>query len=54
MTLAAVDVSGTEAKALAHERKVAAQRARRKAAGAGAGCKPRDQYEAESAEKKKP
>ena len=53
-TLAAVDVSGTEAKALAHERKVAAQRARRKATRAVQGCKPRDQYEAESAEKKKP
>jgi hypothetical protein len=51
-TIAAVDVSPTEAKALAHERKLAVQRARRKAKRAVQGCKPRDQYEAESAKKR--
>jgi len=53
-TIAAVDVSGAEAKALAQERKLAAQRARREATRAAKGCKPRDLYEAESAEKMKP
>ena len=53
-TITAADICPAEAKALAHERKLAAQSARREAARAAKGCKPRHQYEAESAEKTKP